>query len=244
MSSLFLIVVVIALAAVKHKTVKGWLGEKITSAGMWAMLDKDDYHRIDDLILPASDGTTQIDHVVISRYGIFVVETKNMRGWIFGDADSDRWTQNIYGVKHQFQNPLKQNYRHTRCLADFLKVDHDLIRSVVFFIGDCEFKTSMPRNVINSGLTSYIKEFKQTCLTSKQVEDIENSLLRLKQDKTLNRQTHLASLSARHESGTTCPKCGGQLVARVSKKGAMIGKSFLGCSAYPRCTYSKNIKGA
>ena len=158
MSSLFLLFVIIAIVAVKHKTVKGWLGEKITSASMWAMMDQDVYHKIDDIIIPTSNGTTQIDHVVVSKYGIFVIETKNMRGWIFGNADSDRWTQNIFGVKHQFQNPLKQNYRHTRCLADFLKVDHDLMKSVVFFIGDCEFKTPMPRNVINSGLIPYIKE--------------------------------------------------------------------------------------
>jgi hypothetical protein len=227
-----LLVIIIALAVVKHKTGKGWLGEKVTSAGMWAMLDKDDYRKIDDVIIPTPNGTTQIDHVIISKYGIFVIETKNMRGWIFG-------TQSIYGVKHQFQNPLKQNYRHTRCLADFLKVDHDLIKSVVFFIGDCEFKTTMPRNVLNGGLISYIKEFKQVCFTSKQGEDIEKSLLLLKQDKSLNRQAHVASLSERHESSTTCPKCGGQLVSRVSKKGNMIGKSFLGCSHYPRCKYIK-----
>ena len=239
MSWLLLLVIMIALSTVKHNTVKGWLGEKITSAGMWARLDRADYRRIDDLILPASNGTTQIDHVVISRYGLFVIETKNIRGWIFGDADGDRWTQSIYGVKHQFQNPLKQNYRHTRSLADFLKVDHDLIKSVIFFIGDCEFKTSMPRNVMNSGLTSYIMGFKQACITSEQVGEIENSLLSLKQDKTLNRQAHLTSLTERHGSGTACPKCGGQLVRRVAKQGNAIGTSFLGCSRYPRCRYVK-----
>ena len=241
MSWLFLLVIMVALAAVKNKTVKGWLGEKITSASMWAMMDQDVYHKIDDIIIPTSNGTTQIDHVVVSKYGIFVIETKNMRGWIFGNADSDRWTQNIFGVKHQFQNPLKQNYRHTRCLADFLKVDHDLMKPVVFFIGDCEFKTPMPRNVINNGLIPYIKEFKQACLTGKQVDDIESNLLSLRLDKSLNRQAHLASLSERHESSTTCPKCGGRLITRASKTGNTTGKSFLGCSNYPRCKYTKNI---
>lgn len=234
MSWLLLLVIIIALASAKHKTVKGWLGEKITSASMWAMMDQDVYRKIDDVIIPTSNGTTQIDHVVVSKYGVFVIETKNMRGWIFGNADSDRWTQNIFGVKHQFQNPLKQNYRHTRCLADFLKVDHDLMKPVVFFIGDCEFKTPMPRNVINNGLIPYIKEFTQACLIGKQVDDIESSLLSLRQDKSLNRQAHLTSLSERHESGTACPKCGGQLVKRVAKKSQAIGKPFLGCSRYPR----------
>ncbi len=229
------------LLLLKNKGIKGWIGETVTSASMWAMLPKDTYHKIDDLIIPSSNGTTQIDHVVISKYGIFVIETKNIRGWIFGNTDSDRWTQSIYGVKHQFQNPLNQNYRHTRCLADFLKIDHGLIKSIVFFIGDCEFKTHMPPNVLNNGLIPYIKDFQGEIISEAQVGVIKNSLLKLKQDKSLNKQAHLVSLSERHESTTICPKCGGHLITRVSRKGNTPGSAFLGCSNYPRCKFVRNI---
>jgi restriction system protein len=221
--------------------IKGWIGEKVTTLGMWAFLDKNVYRRVDDVIVNTPNGTTQIDHVIVSVYGIFVVETKNRKGWIFGAASSDKWTQVVFGKKNQFQNPIKQKYRQTKCLSEYLKLDHELFRPVVFFIGDSEFKTDMPSNVLNSGLIPYIKEFRQECLSSQQVEQIEATLISLKEDKTLNRSVHLESLRDRHESTTICPRCGGSLVHRVSKKGEFAGRPFLGCSNYPKCKYIKNV---
>jgi len=117
-----------------RELIKGWLDEKMTAFGMWLKLDPKVYRRINNVILPARNGTTQIDHVVVSIYGLFVIETKNMDGWIFGSAQQETWTQQFFKKKLKFQNPLRQNYRHTRCLAEFLNLDHDLLHSVVFFI--------------------------------------------------------------------------------------------------------------
>ncbi|QYY37413.1 nuclease-related domain-containing protein [Ruficoccus sp. ZRK36] len=96
---------------------KGWLGEKMTSLGIWATLDKQCYPRFHDVIAPSTNGTTQIDHVIVSRVGIFVIETKNYSGWIFGGEKQAKWTQSLYGKKSSFQNPLHQNYRHIKCLS-------------------------------------------------------------------------------------------------------------------------------
>jgi hypothetical protein len=216
---------------------KGWLGEKMTQFGTWMMLDEDTYHRFHNVIVPGSDGTTQIDHVFVSIFGIFVIETKNMSGWIFGSAEQARWTQVIYGKKTHFQNPLRQNYRHTRCLADYLQIDHQLIRPIVFFIGECEFKTEMPPNVLTSGLCSYIESFEEPILTPMHIAEIEYKLQALKDDPDLTKSAHLDSLRARHESITKCPKCGGSLVKRVTKRGEHAGREFLGCSNFPRCHY-------
>jgi restriction system protein len=222
-------------------TIKGWLGEKITSVGMWALLDKETYRRIDNVIIWAPDGTTQIDHVIVSVHGLFVIETKNIKGWIFGDAKNDRWTQVIYGKKQYFQNPIKQNYRHTKCLSEYLNLDHGLFHSIVFFIGECEFKTTMPENIMNHGLVPYINKFTGVCLSPEQVAQIQATLNKLKQDPSLNRKTHLDSLRNRHESGNVCPRCGSQLVQRISKKGAYAGQTFLGCSKYPQCKFAKKV---
>jgi hypothetical protein len=222
-------------------TIKGWLGEKITTFGMWALLDNDTYRRIDNVIIPSPDGTTQIDHVLVSVYGIFVIETKNIKGWIFGDPHKDKWTQVIFGKKNYFQNPIKQNYRHTRCLSDYLHLDHQIFRPVVFFISECEFKTPMPDNVLSRGLMPYIKQFSRVCLSPEQVTQIEATLSALKRDTSLNLQTHLTSLRERHESTTVCPRCGGQLVPRISQKGLHVGKPFLGCSGYPRCKFMRKV---
>ena len=224
-----------------YNTIKGWLGEKATTFGLWVLLDKNIYRRVDNIIVPAHDGTTQIDHVLVSVYGIFVVETKNLQGWIFGSRDQSQWTQNIYGKKFRFQNPLLQNYRHTKCLSEYLRLDHDVFHSIVWFISECEFKTEMPENVLGSGFMGYLGKFTQPCLSPQQVTDIENTLLALKAGHSITKAEHLHSLEVRHDTGNACPRCGGQLVERTAKHGTSAGNRFLGCSGYPRCKYTRNI---
>ena len=105
--------------------VKGFLGELAVTTAKKLFLDAETYFDINNITIPTSNGTTQIDHVIVSRYGIFVVETKNMDGWIFGSESQAEWTQSLPGGrKFKFQNPLRQNYRHTKALSEFLGVDH------------------------------------------------------------------------------------------------------------------------
>ena len=78
---------------------KGWLGEKVTQFGLWHQLNDQTYRRFHDVIVPARNGTTQIDHLLVSCYGIFVVETKNYNGWIFGDEHAAQWTVSQFGKK-------------------------------------------------------------------------------------------------------------------------------------------------
>lgn len=65
----------------------------------------EEYTVLNDVILPTQAGTTQINHIVVSPYGVFDIETKNYKGWIFGGVKSTQWTQNIYGRKSNFMNP-------------------------------------------------------------------------------------------------------------------------------------------
>ena len=67
---------------------KGWLGEVLGSLSQVILLDRKVYRAINNMTIAGSDGTTQIDHVIVSRFGIFVVEAKTMKGWIFGDTHS------------------------------------------------------------------------------------------------------------------------------------------------------------
>ena len=69
-----------------------------------------DYHLLNHVTLRLEDGTTQIDHVLVSRFGIFVIETKDYKGWIFAGAGDRYWTQVLYRTKFRFQNPLRQNH--------------------------------------------------------------------------------------------------------------------------------------
>lgn len=221
--------------------ISGWIGEKAAAVGMWFGLDKRIYRRFHNLIVPSNYGTTQIDHVLVSRYGLFVVETKNMKGWIFGSEEQAKWTQSVFGKKFSFQNPLRQNYRHMRCLSEFLDVPELHIHSVVIFVGDCEIKTPMPPNVLTSGLCRHIRGYHKEVLDEKSVQKLASELTRLKSDRTYTRSTHLASLRHRHTSTTQCPRCGSMLAKRVARKGKNAGQAFLGCSGYPQCKYTRDL---
>jgi restriction system protein len=203
---------------------------------MWLHLDEKVYRRLRDVVIPTSNGTTQIDHVVLSVYGIFVVETKNFQGWIFGNPKESNWCQSLPGgKKSRFQNPLHQNFRHIQCLAEFLKLDPKVFHSVVHFIGECKLKTPMPPNVMTSGMSTYIKSFTTDLFGRLELMEIERELTDAKLKSGLTKQDHLASLEQRHRSTTTCPKCGGQLVQRTAKAS---GKTFLSCSNFPKCRHT------
>ena len=218
--------------------IKGWIGEKGTQFGMWLGLDSNVYRRIHNLILPAQGGTTQIDHVLVSVFGVFVIETKNMSGWIFGNERSPKWTQSIYGKKFQFQNPLHQNYRHTKALEEFLDLPESCFHPIVFFIGECELKTDLPANVLTRGLGNHIKSHRTQIFSPSEAGDIFSRLTNAKAAPVSTHSLHVSGLRERH-NGISCPKCGGELVLRTASKGANAGNRFYGCSGFPKCRYTR-----
>lgn len=222
---------------------KGFVGELGTKISQKLLLDSKQYHIYNDVIIDTGSKTTQIDHIIVSKYGIFVVETKNRHGWIFANEDDDNWIQQQYHSKIRFQNPLRQNYLHTQSLAEFLDIDHSKMHSVVVFWGDCEFKTKKPSNVLTwSEYTGYIKSKNQILLTDSEVDSICNRLQLLKdQTPFLSGVRHAISVNKRYSSMTVCPKCGGNLVERTGHRGTMAGKKFLGCERYPKCRYTKEF---
>ena len=223
-------------------TLTGWVGEKETQAAMWLKLDDHHYRRFHNLIIETKLGTTQIDHVVLSPYGLFVIETKNYNGWIYGGKDQKLWTQTFNShSKHKFQNPLYQNYKHTMAVSEYLSIDHDLVHSIVLFIGEAEFKTEMPPNVLSSGLSSYIKSFNKIVFPYTKFAILEQKLLHLSQNRTISKKEHIQNLKELLSNLEICPKCNAFLVKRTAKKGTNAGSVFLGCSGYPKCRYFKKV---
>lgn len=154
--------------------VKGRVGEAIVSVGGLKRLDPKVYRVFNDLVLPRPDGkgTTQIDHVVVSDFGIFVIETKNYAGWIFGDENARFWTQTIYGKKSRFQNPLHQNALHVRALAQETGLPASAFHNLVFFIGEATLKTALPPQVMTRGLVSHIRSHQAVLLTADEVAQV------------------------------------------------------------------------
>lgn len=130
------------------------------------------FHLLNNVTIPFQDGTTQIDQILVSTRGIFVIEVKHYSGWIFGNENSSQWTQTIYRINNKFQNPIHQNFRHVKAiqqLLDFLPKEY--IHSVVVFSGSAEFKTPMPNGVFYlRTLVSHLNSFQDDVISSNRLE--------------------------------------------------------------------------
>ena len=217
---------------------EGCFGERKTQFNLWFSLNKELYRRFHDVIIPSDNGTTQVDHVLVSPFGLFIVETKNKKGWIYGSESQSKWTQVIYGKKYSFQNPLRQTHRHKKVLSKFLDLNESNIETIVYFNGDSEFKTELPSNVLSYGLGSYIKQFQDTVLSNDEIDRICSLLIST--EGKISKREHIQSLQNRHSSETVCPRCGSALVERTVKQGIRTGTQFVGCSGYPKCKFTLN----
>ena len=224
---------------------KGKRGERLVAKRLRKGLS-DEYLILNDIYLPLPDGTTtQIDHIVVSQYGVFVVETKTYSGWIFGDEKSKDWTQSIYRKKSRFQNPMRQNFKHICALAENLGIDKAYFIGVIAFTGDCTFKTEMPEGVVYSRrVADYIWSKNMLKIKSEQVGELAQAISEWQATVSEERKSkHVENLRKSHTSvkegdNPVCPYCGGEMVLRKSKKN---GTPFYGCKAYPKCRGIVNV---
>ena len=230
----------------KQPAVKGKWGEWLVALCLKLGLDKNTYRVLNNVMIPDDvGGTTQIDHIVLAPYGIFVIETKNMKGWIFGDKNSPKWTQQIFKCKNQFQNPFRQNYKHIMCLADLTGLPKESFTHIIVFVGDCQIKTrdKLPESLVTGGvsLLNFVKTFSEEHFTADDLDAIQNTIISGRISNTFqNHKTHVAYVKEVIENKASsveplCPKCGAHMIRRQTKSGANAGKSFWGCSNYPKC---------
>ncbi|SFK52021.1 nuclease-related domain-containing protein [Methylophaga sulfidovorans] len=237
----YFIPLVLCLAIFRSAWFKSIMGEFMVNVIARWQLDKEHYHLIKNVTLPSEDGTTQIDHIIVSVYGVFVVETKNIRGWIFGNPAQKNWTQQLYKHKYRFQNPLHQNHKHLKTLQTLLNLADEQVFSVIVFIGDSHFKTAMPDNVTYGlGYVRYIKSKTNPVLTLREKESVISQIEsgRLSRSLKTNREhvAHVKQLVERKNMDVTlCSRCGHKMVKRQSRKGDNAGQFFWGCSQYPKC---------
>lgn len=172
------------------------------AAGEWALNNvlvrelPDSYQHYRNLVIPTEKGDfTEIDHLVLSPYGIFVIEVKNYRGWIFGGEKQPKWTVQYFRSRHQFMNPLHQNYKHTEAVKQLLGLTgtHSaVVQSIVAFSVRADFKFQIPPNVMYSGLVAdYIKGFYQQCLSDEQLRQFGARLNMAKASKKVLRKLHM-----------------------------------------------------
>ena len=217
--------------------VHGAVGErKVDSKLNPLIFGKVEHRQINNLVLVDDNNKShQIDHVEIRENGIFCIETKNYIGWIFGNENSEKWTQTLYtGEKHQFFNPLKQNKSHCYHISKILGAKYK-INSLVVMANDNADKIDC-NNVINlRDLKSYLKRFDNGVSLSKEEMDlIYNKLLDAASDMTNREHVQNIKKTQKELAQNICPRCGGELVLRKGSSG-----SFYGCSNYPKCKFAK-----
>lgn len=200
---ILLLFIVIGIIKAFKPFLKGKIGEFAVVAHVKLYLDRDSYTLLNDCTLPDEQNqTTQIDHILLSPFGIFVIETKNYKGWIFGSQHQKTWTQKIYKKSFKFQNPLHQNYKHQKVLEAVLSdiVEPQFIHSLVVFMPDCEFKTQMPQNVFRGAAwTDYVKTFQEVMIPPMKLKRIQLRIEKevLEKSWKTNRQ-HVENLKLKH----------------------------------------------
>ena len=224
---------------------KGDLGE-IAVMRELNKLDSKNYKKIYDIKIKnpnARTKTCQIDHLILSKFGIFVIETKAYKGNIYGKEFSNKWIQYLGNKKYEFLNPLFQNYGHIKAVENILKYYYPNIKyfSILAFSGEANISKIKLKNANIckiSNLSQTIKDLsKEKNLSNDDIKIIEKII---KENKSY--QTDLAHVRdikkfKKEESqkirDMICPRCGGELVKRHGKYG-----EFLGCSNFPRCRFT------
>lgn len=228
--------------ALNRAKIKGIIGEKKLSS-LLMFLNKDVYHTYNDLYIETSRGTSQIDHVVVSQFGIFVIETKSYKGNIYGSFKSDKWTQNIWGNKYPMPNPIRQNKAHIYALKSILpNYAQSACVSIIAFSSSASLYVTTDEDtevIYIHNILRAIKSYNNIIFSSEQVEEIHNAIYRANiTDKDVRHnhkyavQQKIHNRNAQIEAGI-CPNCGAELVRRNGRYGP-----FIGCSRYPLCKFT------
>jgi len=217
---------------------KGFLGELLVRLIIGKTKEGKQYV-LNNYMVVDEDKSSQIDHIVIRKNGVFVIETKNYSGRIYGKENQHEWTQVLkYGkVKNKIYNPIKQNATHIYRIKKLIDEDVKIKSLVVFTQNNTKYIEGnvIPLNVL--GKT--IKASSDTALTAEQMQNIYKKLLDASEKQAVTKDQHIKNIQKMKEAleKGICPRCGGALVQRSSQYGA-----FLGCSNYPECRFIKKEK--
>jgi len=242
----YLFVLVIAALVIRFAVIvvapsKGEAGERKAVRMLRRSFDDDHFTILSDLILPAFRGTTQIDAVVISRYGLWVIEVKNFDGWLFASPTDKQWTQVLYKERNSFQNPLHQNYKHLKAIEAVTGVHHRGMKNIVLFVGSAKFKTEQPSGVYR-GFKELYRSLKNETHLRFTDPDVRRIVKALQDADGANEKSatknHIQTLREDHKparvngEAPNCPRCGSIMALRTARK---TGDIFWGCSRFPAC---------
>ncbi len=225
-----------------YKRIRGKAGEYWVNKEL-EKLPISRYMILNNVMLQDLTGTHQIDHIVFSKYGIFVIEMKNFYGLITGNQYSDQWCQYLHGNKFYFNNPIHQNYGHIQALKKILALDEKCFVPIICFSNQAKLKINSNTPVVQvDTLAGKILSYEDEILSSINLIKIKDTLSNMNITDSKQRNNHVNEIHKKLDEKNNkidngiCPKCGGHLVERNGKY-----SKFIGCSNYPKCRFSKHI---
>ena len=222
-------------------------GEKLTEQElMFVKLFGRKGKTLRNIYIPKDNGeTSEIDVLYITQKGLFVFESKNYSGWIFGDEKGQYWTAMLPNrQKNRFYNPIKQNKTHIKWLQKYVGENIPLF-SIIVFSERCELKkveveSTDVKVIKRDRIYAAVRDIWDSHEDS--VENVDALYEQLKLltnvDKTV-KEAHIANIEKKYQQ-LICPRCGKELVLRTARKGNNVGSQFYGCSGFPKCRYVKN----
>lgn len=196
---------------------------------------------INDVIIenPETGKTSEIDHILFSTRGIFVIETKDVSGDVYGDDSLNQWKQYLADgtVTHKLYSPVKQNNTHIYVLKKILKTKVWLENIVVFVQGNTYFIQSefvyTPQQ-----LQTYLNEKTTYPVSERERDKLYNIVLRYKETPVATKSQHIQNVHTMQQriEANLCPLCSGELRFTYNAQGAHYT-----CSNYPQCKFTKDI---
>ena len=144
----------------------GLIGEHWTKEAL-SKLPKDTYKIINDVLIKTSTGTHQIDHIVVSKYGIFVIETKQYNGYITGSKWDKHWIRHAGKRKLYYENPIRQNYGHVKSLQELLNIEENKLINLVCIPSNAKLKIKHDGELVNNlNIVKTITSYKEVIVNN------------------------------------------------------------------------------
>ena len=193
---IWLIFLLFVLFVLLRPKLFGYMGESVVRYKL-SKLDPNKYKVINNFLAVVDGKSTEIDHIVVSNYGVYVIETKYYKGLITGHEKSKHWTQHINRYKNKFHNPIRQNYGHVMALKTiFKKYPRIPFIPIVVFTGEAKIRVKTDSAIVieSKDLLQTIKNYNKPILKDKGVHFVYDKLASMKSNDKELRKEHIAKI--------------------------------------------------
>jgi hypothetical protein len=145
---LWIVPLVLSIAFLASPRFRGDIAERRTRRILAAGLEQKRYTVLNDVLLPTGGGTLAVDHIVVSRFGVFVIESLYVNGSVSGGEFQERWKVQRLGRSRRIDNPMHRNAVQAETLGRLLGMPASKIHRVVAISGQRELPAGMPDHLV------------------------------------------------------------------------------------------------